>query len=258
MWEGTLVPAHEVWPRHDRVGRLTRAIEIVCLVVAGALLLVNVGRLSTTSNVLRWWTPLVLVVAAFSADLVSGMVHWTADTWGSATMPILGQRFLRPFRIHHVNPGDFLRRDVIDCNGDVAMLNIPLLTGALLIPVTTARGWIAAAAVVAFSAAALPTNQVHQWAHMPAPPPFVRWLQRHGLILSRDAHARHHAEPYALNYCIATGWCNRWLTAIDFFGALERGITALTGWQPRADEHAFISSLEVSAEQPDATPVARR
>jgi len=102
---------------------------------------------------------------------------------------------------------------------------------------------------VAFSAAALPTNQIHQWAHMPSPPALVRWLQRRGIVLSRDEHARHHAEPYVINYCIATGWCNRLLTAIGFFPALERAITRITGWQPRTDEKQFAARLEAVGEQ---------
>ena len=32
----------------------------------------------------------------------------------------------------------------------------------------------------------LPTNQVHQWAHMPAQPRAVRLFQRMGLILGPD------------------------------------------------------------------------
>ena len=76
---------------------------------------------------------------------------------------------------------------------------------------------------------------------MPSPPPVIRWLQRHGFILSIEAHARHHNEPYVANYCIATGWCNRWLTAVDFFPMCERLITRVTGLQPRADERTFVN-----------------
>jgi len=165
-------------------------------------------------------------------------VHWGADTWFSETMPVLGRRFLRPFRVHHVNPDDFLRRDFIDCNGDVAMLNIPFLTVALMLPGSTI-GWATSLALLTFAIVSLPTNQVHQWAHMPSPPPLVQWLQRQGVILSTEAHGSHHCAPYVANYCIATGWCNRWLTAIDFFPVCERLITRVAGLQPRADEHTF-------------------
>ena len=223
-------------PRLDYAGRVTRAIEAVCLVGAATLLVVNVIRLTGIADMLRWWVPLVAIAAALVADLTSGLVHWTADTWGRESMPVIGRRFLRPFRVHHINPDDFLVRDFIDCNGDVAMLTIPILVGALLMPLDSETGRVAAVALVAFSAIMLPTNQVHQWAHMPEPPRIIRWLQRMGLILGPDEHAKHHASPYVMNYCIATGWCNRALTRIDFFPTLERLITALTGAQPRADE----------------------
>jgi ubiquitin-conjugating enzyme E2 variant len=74
---------------------------------------------------------------------------------------------------------------------------------------------------------------------MPAPPAAVQWLQRAGIILSRDDHARHHQQPYVANYCIATGWCNRWLSAAGFFPACERAITRCFGIEPRADERTF-------------------
>ena len=225
-------------PAHDAVVGLTRTIELWSLAAAAALVLTNIAHAFTAGLVLHWWSPLVVVTAALTADLVSGLVHWTADTWFSETMPVLGRRFLRPFRVHHVNPDDFLRRDFIDCNGDVAMLNIPFLTVALMLPGSTI-GWAASLALMTFAIVSLPTNQVHQWAHMPSPPSLVQWLQRHGVILSTEAHGSHHRAPYVANYCIATGWCNRWLTAIDFFPVCERLISRVAGLQPGADEHTF-------------------
>jgi hypothetical protein len=225
-------------PAHDAIGWTTRALELAFLVGAGALVIANIAHAFTAGLFGQWWSPLVVVTAAVAADLVSGLVHWTADTWFSETMPVLGRRFLRPFRVHHVNPDDFLRRDAIDCNGDVAMLNVPILVAALMLPDTTAGG-AASLALFAFAVVSLPTNQVHQWAHMPSPPSLVRWLQGHGVILSIEDHARHHREPYVANYCIATGWCNRWLTAVDFFPRAERLVTRVAGLRPRMDEETF-------------------
>src|ERR1700741_576379 len=154
-------------PGHDAVGGLTKVIEVISLIAAGELVVANVGHVFMTGGLLPWWAPVVIVVAALGADLVSGLVHWTADTWFSETMPVLGRRFLRPFRVHHVNPGDFLRRDFVDCNGDVAMLNIPILMAALAMPETVVGG-AASLALATFSIVSLPTNQVHQWGRMPA------------------------------------------------------------------------------------------
>ena len=242
-------PGSQPGLRHDQISVAMRAFEICCLAVAGILFVANIVRLMRSAAVFAWWMPFVAAAAAICADLVSGLVHWTADTWGRESLPLIGRRFLRPFRVHHLNPDDFLRRDPIDCNGDVAMLNVPILAAALMVPLSPEAGRVAALAMVAFAAAALPTNQVHQWAHKPSPPAFVRWLQRRGIILSREEHARHHAEPYVINYCIATGWCNRVLTSTRFFPALERAITCVTGWKPRTDEQLFAASLEAAAEQ---------
>lgn len=241
-----MTPVHGAPPAHDSVGLIARTIEVVCLVAAALLLLINVFRLATGVG-LTWWMPVVVVAAGATADLLSGIVHWTADTWGRETLPIVGRRFLRPFRVHHINPHDFLRRDFIDCNGDVAMLVLPVLAAAMLMPLDTAWGPAASVFVLALAAWTLPTNQVHQWAHMPHPPRAVAWLQRRGIILSRDAHEEHHASPYVVNYCIATGWCNRWLTGHQVFPRLERTIARVTGMLPRADEDAFAAQLSANA-----------
>jgi plasmanylethanolamine desaturase len=236
-------------PGHDAIGRRTRAIEISFIAAALVLLAANVARILTAGLLWQWWAPFVVIAAAFAADFVSGLVHWTADTWFSETMPVLGRRFLRPFRVHHINPDDFLRRGFVDCNGDVAMLTTPVFAASLLVPVTTELGAAVALALASFATTMLPTNQVHQWAHTPAPPAPVRCLQRIGVILSGEAHARHHQRPYVANYCIATGWCNRWLSAIDFFPACERVVTQVFGLVPRADEHSFQRSVRLQADQ---------
>jgi plasmanylethanolamine desaturase len=213
---------------------------------AAALLLVWQAHRLAAGVGLTWWTPFVVVAAGMTADLFSGLVHWAADTWGRETLPVLGRRFLRPFRVHHINPHDFLHRDFIDCNGDVAMLVLPILAASTLIPLATPIGAAAAIFLWSFAAWTLPTNQVHQWAHMPEPPRMVAWLQRRGVILSREAHHEHHVSPYVVNYCIATGWCNRWLTARQVFPRLERTIARVTGILPRADEAAFVAHLRAT------------
>jgi ubiquitin-conjugating enzyme E2 variant len=161
-------------------------------------------------------------------------------------MPVIGRRFLHPFRVHHVNPADFLRRRFIDTNGDVALLMIPVLGIALALPLDGQAGLNALAFLGTFGAVGLLTNQVHQWAHMLRPPALVRLLQHYRLILTREAHARHHRPPFAANYCIATGWCNRPLAAIRFFRRLERAVTWLTGLAPQQDDVAFRAKGEAS------------
>jgi ubiquitin-conjugating enzyme E2 variant len=229
-------------PRHDEVGLLTRAVELASLVLAAVLVWLHVIRFAAADSVLTWWLPLALMLAALLADFVSGLVHWLADTWGSETMPVLGRRFLRPFRVHHVNPDDLLRRSFIDCNGDVAMLAVPVLAAVHWIPLSTEAGRMAAVFLVAFCAVTLPTNQVHQWAHRIDPPRWVGRLQHWRVLLSHEEHRAHHAAPYATNYCICAGWCNGPLTAAAFFPRLERLVSRITGLEPRGDERAFAEA----------------
>ena len=236
-------PGDESLPQHDELSWVTRGIELACIVVAVLLLGWHGVRFARMEELWTWWLPLVAASGMLSADFSSGIVHWTADTWGEETMPILGRRFLRPFRVHHVNPHDFLRRDVIDTNGDVAMIVIPFLAAAFAIPLNDPWGRAAAVYLVSFCLCGLPTNQVHQWAHRPHPPRWVDWLQRRGLLLSREAHARHHAAPYVVNYCITTGWCNVLLTRMNFFRRLERLVTRVTGLPARGDDQAFAASV---------------
>jgi ubiquitin-conjugating enzyme E2 variant len=184
----------------------------------------------------------VLLAALLLADFASGIVHWGADTWGSERMPVLGSRFLRPFRVHHQNPDDILSRGFVDLNGDVALLGLPLLGIGLLIPLEDDTGRLASFFCVALAACSLPTNQIHQWAHQSRPPAWVGWLQRSGLILSGERHALHHAAPYTTHYCITTGWCNPLLAAARFFPRAEGWISHLTGLSPRSDEDEAAQS----------------
>ena len=222
-------------PHHDEIGGAQRAFELSSIAAAGSLLAYQVFRLALMPPGLTRWQPLAVAAGMVSADFASGLVHWTADTWGSETMPLLGRRFLRPFRVHHVNPDDFLRRDFIDTNGDVSMLVIPALTAACCIPLDSAVGASAAIYLVGFAAAGWLTNQVHQWAHMPHPPRGVRWLQDRGVILGRLAHQQHHRPPYSTNYCIATGWLNRplggsrLLSQTGVVGGFPDGVTTPSG-----------------------------
>jgi hypothetical protein len=188
---------------------------------------------------LSWWMPVALVAGMAAADFLSGLVHWGADTWGRDDLPIIGQRLLVPFRIHHVNPDDFLERPFLDTNGEVALLAIPVLLAANLLPLETEWGPALAITAIGFCGVGMSTNQIHQWAHMPSAPRAVRLLQTAGLILGYRAHADHHLQPYDGSYCIATGWCNAVLDRVQFFRMLERLVGVCTGAVPRGDDARY-------------------
>jgi ubiquitin-conjugating enzyme E2 variant len=241
-------------PRHDDFSRSRRAIEAACIAAAGVLLLIHWARFFADRASISWWSLAFVVVGIAAADFVSGLIHWAADTWGSETMPVVGRRILRPFRVHHVNPADFLRRRFLDTNGDVAAIVCLFLTGMFWLPAGGLAQW-ARECLLGFCSVGLFTNQIHQWAHMRVPPSPIRLMQHCGLILSGARHERHHRPPHVTDYCIATGWCNGVLNRLDFFHRLERVVTRISGMVPREDEaqfHLAATRIEGSLQRGEA------
>jgi ubiquitin-conjugating enzyme E2 variant len=191
------------------------ATKISAFAACGALLAIHAAALYSLRREIEAPHLLALALAPFLADVLSGLVHWTADTWGSETTPILGRRFIRPFRVHHLNGADILSRPFIDLNGDVALGIVPLLGVALLAPAPLRLF------LVVLSLCILPTNQIHQWAHSDRVPRLVGVLQRRRLILTRPDHQRHHTEPFRSHYCITTGWMNPFFEKTRLFVRIE-------------------------------------
>ena len=234
-------------PSHYEISLPQMLFSVVSIAAAFLLLAGFAWHLASRGEVWTWWGPLTVAAGMAAADLGSGLVHWGADTWGRDDFPLIGHRLLVPFRVHHVNPDDFLRRSFVDTNGDVAFLAIPLVAVLFLIPLDTWWGGPAAVAGFAFCGVGMLTNQIHQWAHMPEPPPVVRLLQDCSIILGRVEHAAHHERPYDVHYCITTGWCNGTAEAVGLFRNLERGITRVTGARPRQDDLRYEQRYGVSA-----------
>ena len=62
----------------------------------------------------------------------------------------------------------------------------------------------------------------------------MAWLQRRGVILSREHHDIHHASPYDTYYCITVGFWNPLLDRTRFFERTERLLRGvLPGTDPR-------------------------
>src|SRR5262245_57817816 len=91
-------------------------------------------KLSTLIPRYPWSALLAFMLAYFAADLVSGFVHWTADTWGSPDMRILGPAVLRPFREHHIDPLAITRHDFVETNGNNCLASLPAALTVLFWP----------------------------------------------------------------------------------------------------------------------------
>jgi ubiquitin-conjugating enzyme E2 variant len=208
---------------------LHRRIEKLALVTHAALTILLVSRLAGEAHGAMG----ALAVAAgalggwLTADLVSGVVHWLADHYGSVDTPLVGGPFVRTFREHHDDPLAITRHDFIETNGDSAIVTAPYLAAiALLWP--SAPGIAPVAFIHAFAVAlglgVVATTQAHKWAHSARPPSLVRVLQRARIILSPRHHDGHHRGAHDSHYCITTGWLDPLLARVDAWGRLERAL----------------------------------
>ena len=73
--------------------------------------------------------PVLFLVASVAglllADLASGVVHWAADNWGTGGWPIVGPRFIEPFREHHHDPQAIIHHGFAELNGNNCLVSLP-------------------------------------------------------------------------------------------------------------------------------------
>ena len=201
---------------------------IVSFFVLALLIGAEIYQGMTTFGYL-WLLPVIAVIAYLAADFISGFVHFLADNFGSADTPILGPNFIGPFRDHHIDPKGITRNDFVDTNGNNSLVSIPpMLLVWLAVPIgTTVAGYLFGAFFLFLCLAVFLTNQFHKWAHAETPPAFAVWLQRKGIILSKEHHDVHHESPYDTYYCITVGIWNPLLDRIRFFERSERVLRRL-------------------------------
>ena len=208
-----------------------RSVEAGLVAAAVALLLAQGARsLQGLQATEAWWMiPGAFVLGVLCADFATGTVHWFCDRFFDETTPILGPALIHPFREHHVDPQGMVRHGLLELHGNSAIPVIAVLGAALLSESSpTSPGVVALHLWIFFlCAGSMATNQFHMWAHAPSVPGPVRWLQRHGVILSPERHALHHGGRFDRSYCMTSGWMNPPLDRIDFFGRIERGFRVL-------------------------------
>ncbi len=207
------------------------AVDLVLIVVAATMVAALGSRvLGVLFETGAWWLlPFALVLGVLAADFATGTAHWFCDSFFAEDTPVLGAMMIRPFREHHVDPQAIVRHHWLELHGNSCIPVIALLALAHFLPwEADGAGWIFAHVwLFFFTLTSLGTNQFHMWAHAETASRGVRWLQRRGLILAPERHARHHRADFSQSYCMTTGWMNPLLDRLDFFPRLERGIRAL-------------------------------
>jgi hypothetical protein len=176
---------------------------------------------------LLWLALLAIPLSLVLGDLVSGLVHWTADTYFSEETPIIGQSLVKPFRLHHLYPRDICTHDLVTTVGNVCIIAVPVLAFCIYLLWTwDDSSWLAflILCVALMSLATVLTNQFHKWAHQERPSRMVRLLQRTRLVLPPAHHQVHHTKPFNMHYCITNGWLNPLLNKVGFFRGMEAGL----------------------------------
>jgi sterol desaturase/sphingolipid hydroxylase (fatty acid hydroxylase superfamily) len=206
-----------------RRSRSARAIDVMAVMATTATAALVVARVWTTMYGGRSWVlVLALPSGLFAADLVSAVAHWFGDTFFAEDTTVLGV-LIRPFRLHHEDPGAFRRHDFLERNRSNFLAALPLLmTACALCPNAGSFGDAFGVATLSFASIALAcATQIHAFAHDRTAPRVVRWLQLRGILLSPAHHALHHRGVHDRAYGIVNGWSNGMLDRCRIFRFLE-------------------------------------
>jgi len=208
-----------------KYARSQRLLEVCGLAFsAGLTITTGVLALGALPEGGAWLAGLSGCAGLCLADFISGLVHFSADTYGSPTMPIFGG-FVRTFREHHADQVDITRHDFVETNGDVCIFSSPVHFTLLLL----VRDPFALACIFGLFVGSYSNSQIHKWAHSAERPWLIRLLQRSRFLLSPAHHARHHSGPHLTHYCITNGWMNTLLDGLGFFRKLEWLLLKLVG-----------------------------
>jgi len=179
---------------------------------------------------MTFWIIGSIVFGWLLADFIGGLFHWFEDRVARRDWPVLGDWVVKPNRLHHEKPLDFLNGSLLKRN-----LAVWVITAAILVATFLVTGsvplWLAVAAV-----GGAMSNEVHGWAHLPqSAPGLVRLLQETGLLQAPIHHSKHHRDDHDVSYCVLTNILNPFLNRLGFWNWLENMLTAV-GLEPNRGE----------------------
>lgn len=157
----------------------------------------------------------IFFLCLWTADFLTGFVHWAEDTYCKSGYPIIGGLICEPNKLHHEDPnlmvrtGNFLSRNCIQwlvCSAVCAFL---WLIGFGCFPVFLTL------LLASFG------NEVHYWNHTTKLGRLPTFIKMTGLVQSQRQHSLHHKPPYMKYYCTLTSFVNPVLELVRFWRALE-------------------------------------
>jgi len=170
------------------------------------------------------------VRTVFTAEFVTGVVHWFEDAYVREDTPLIGRHVARPNIVHHHYPRFMTRLNWWQSSWDLCLTAGSLVVIAWLCGALTWQVWL-------FAILAANANQFHKWTHRTRTEngPVISFFQDIRLLQTARHHARHHTDPKNSHYCTMTNVLNPVLDGIRFWDGLEWALARTVGMQRRPD-----------------------
>ena len=169
------------------------------------------------------------------ADFLSGLFHWSRDTYCTPHTPIIGFSLIWPSRLHHIKPRYIIEQsDLSLCISSGLWTCIWWIPLVLMYQIT----WFLTALFVFITL----NDVVHKYAHTTRAetPKYIIVLQNIGLLQTHKEHHLHHTEPFETHYCPMTPYVNPILERMGFWRRLENLIEGIFGLKPRAQIDLWV------------------
>lgn len=198
----------------------TKYIDFLPIGRIGAILLVAATNIFVVICFIKIplcpWQVMVFIfcLSIESVDLSVGIVHWACDTYFKYEDPYFGD-LVKTFRNHHSKPTLILTRNYIYANSNTYVFGM-LLMIILYFTTLTELKWF----IFFYVVAGINTAEFHKWAHTPNVPRYISFLQKLGLIVSREHHRKHH-QSLSSHYATVTGHTDWIMDKLKIYRFLE-------------------------------------
>lgn len=190
-----------------------------------------------------YWTIAALALGTYVADFVSGLLHWTFDTWFSEDWTGV-RRMVLLVREHHIHPNRIFQYKLWHDAGLLSwfglLVSAPIVAWVLTrrTPAPLEAGLVLGAVVASLEIVFM--LEFHKCGHRLKRPAIMRALQWAHVVLSPRQHLRHHSGHHDRNYCIITGIFDQTAGRLGAWRLLERIVSFFTGWAPRENDRVWL------------------